>query len=668
MFKHNAFKAIAILIPLVIIVFLELILRMFHYGYSTRVMIEDSNGIIHVNTQVSKTFFISNQDARLGISHTFKKEKSPETVRIFVLGESSALGYPYTQRGSFPRMLSYRLEKTFTDKNIEMINLSLTAVNSYTLLTFAREIIEMDPDAVLIYTGHNEYYGALGAGSAHFIAGNRNLVKLIIALKKFRVIQLVFQASDGLMKRLKHDNNTPNQGFMHRMAAKQEIILGSKEYYQGIKQFESNMQELLDEFNQHQIPVYLSNIVSNEKGQKPFVSKLQNESDSTAFFSRLRSGMEAFNNRDFSKAYNSFFEAYQIDSTYAMNLFLMGECKYQFGEFPGANRYYAMAREHDALRFRAPEAINSIISGLCENFSNALFVDSRAVFEKYSDNGVLDNKLFMDHLHPNLTGYFLIADAFYNSILETQIIDSPFIPAAFDKTWNELPVTEIDSIYGSWMCIVMKEQWPFFEKAGYEPDTVKSYPEKITMNIFQNRINMDMALDSLYRYYLNSGNLREALKVVKSVELDHPNQWKLASEAGRLAGELGDSGESIFYYKKSFALFNQIETARKVVFGLIQLDQPEETLRYLDYLRQNDPGDKMSVELMAKVSEVIRLKNQFATEPENIQLINRLTAYYLYTGNLQEAKKFIDRAMIIEPGNRNSKEYLKIYSAANDPN
>ena len=58
--------------------------------------------------------------------------------------------------------LEERLQATFPGREIEVINTALTAVNSYTLLDQADEIAGQRPDAVLIYTGHNEYYGALG--------------------------------------------------------------------------------------------------------------------------------------------------------------------------------------------------------------------------------------------------------------------------------------------------------------------------------------------------------------------------------------------------------------------------------------------------------------------------------------------------------------------------
>ena len=89
----------------------------------------------------------------------------PETLRIIVQGGSTAAGWPYGFGASLAGMLQQRLQATLPRRNIEVITTAMTAVNSYTLMDFAEEIIAQQPDAVLIYAGHNEYLGVLGVGS-----------------------------------------------------------------------------------------------------------------------------------------------------------------------------------------------------------------------------------------------------------------------------------------------------------------------------------------------------------------------------------------------------------------------------------------------------------------------------------------------------------------------
>jgi len=645
-----------------LVILLEMVFRTFRYGDDPRVFIEGRGGLVHVNRNISRFFFTDKKDARLGNPGSFKKIKSPGTYRIFVLGESSAQGYPYTPRGSFPRMLEYALERNFRDRDIEMINLSVTAINSFALLTFTREVVRMEPDIVLIYAGHNEYYGAMGVGSGHRAGYSRKIIKQVINLKKLRVSQLAINASQALQGMMNHEKPKDTGGFMHRMAGKQQIEFGSGSYYKGLEQFEKNMREIIETFQEYNIPVYFSNLVSNEKDQKPFLSVLRTYTDTAAFYNIFRSGIEAFNNGDYDSAEQAFLAANQTDSTHAMNNFMIGEVLYRTLDFERAGRYYSNARDLDALRFRAPEAINEKIAGLCKIYENVHFVDTYKGFKEHAEHGILGEDLFLDHLHPNLFGYYLIANSFMNTMLEKGAMGSVDQSISSEEIWNEMPVTAVDSVYGEWMCMVMKEQWPFYEKSDYVPDISGSYAEKLTLDIYNNRINMDMAMDSLYRYFVKVNNLPGALNVVKSVELDHPYEWKLSAEVGRISGELLHYEESLYYYKRSLAVSGQIETARKIVFTLMQLDRPEETGYYLKYLLKNQPDDKTTAMLLRRTGEVISFKKQLMEDPKNDSALFGLAAYYLYIRNLSLAREHLDKAVDIYPNDARTRKLMNEYS------
>jgi hypothetical protein len=144
-----------------------------------------------MNKYASERYFSDTANATRGNIEPFKADKGSNSFRIFVLGESTTAGYPYLHNGSFHRWLQYRLMHMYPGINFEVINVSLTAVNSYTALDFGRQVTEFQPDAVLIYTGHNEYYGALGVGSTSHIASNRTLVRLVLELRRFRFVQLM---------------------------------------------------------------------------------------------------------------------------------------------------------------------------------------------------------------------------------------------------------------------------------------------------------------------------------------------------------------------------------------------------------------------------------------------------------------------------------------------
>ncbi|HLA57257.1 MAG TPA: hypothetical protein VK622_00775, partial [Puia sp.] len=183
--KRIIFKTVAILLPFLVLFLLEISLRVFHYGNDLELFIEARNhpDYLVLNPAASKRYFINESFAPTGNSELFKKDKDDSTLRIFVLGESTTIGYPFFHNGSFHRWLQYRLMRSFPDRQFEIINLSLTAVNSYTVLGFAKELVRYKPDAVLIYTGHNEFYGTLGVGSSSRIGNSTHINRLMLFLR-----------------------------------------------------------------------------------------------------------------------------------------------------------------------------------------------------------------------------------------------------------------------------------------------------------------------------------------------------------------------------------------------------------------------------------------------------------------------------------------------------
>src|SRR6201994_4904622 len=149
--RLRTFRVLAFVLPFVFLLALEGGLRLFHYGYDPALFIEAPGNSDYwiFNPAASRRYFSDQLEATTGNREPFRKVKEAGTVRIFVLGESTTIGYPYFHNGSFHRWLQYRLMREFPDKKMEIINVSLTAVNSYTVLGFAKELVHYQPDAVL---------------------------------------------------------------------------------------------------------------------------------------------------------------------------------------------------------------------------------------------------------------------------------------------------------------------------------------------------------------------------------------------------------------------------------------------------------------------------------------------------------------------------------------
>ena len=87
--RNWKFKIIAVALPFAILILIEVLLRLAGYGNDLRLFKTDETGkFYYLNPQIGKRYFTQEINATNGNMDFFKKEKSPGTLRIFVLGSS----------------------------------------------------------------------------------------------------------------------------------------------------------------------------------------------------------------------------------------------------------------------------------------------------------------------------------------------------------------------------------------------------------------------------------------------------------------------------------------------------------------------------------------------------------------------------------------------------
>ena len=314
------------------------------------------------------------------------KEKRKNTFRVFVLGGSSTQGFPYNFYSSFASKMEEKLLLNTQGLNIEVVNLGMTAVNSFVIWDLSKRLTEYEPDAVIIYAGHNEYYGSFGVGSTQFGFGKQLWLKrLILRLKNWRIYQLIEQV-------MKPEQNQTEKGrtMMASVVREAGIELGSELYQSGIHQFETNIRDVARLLKSSNIPLYIGTVASNLKDQPP----LSDDSEANDIY---REGVELYENGDIEAAHSSFDKA----------------------------------KEKDVIRFRAPNEINSIIKKLSES-EGVTLVDIENTLKVQSESGIEDESLFIDHLHPNSKAHRIIADLFYDHLSAQEIVGDHVTPNIFD--------------------------------------------------------------------------------------------------------------------------------------------------------------------------------------------------------------------------------------------
>lgn len=628
--KRIFFTVISIIIPVILIVLLELGLRLFHFGYDLKLFNKSKlyPGYYEINNNVGKRYF-TKFEATNPPNDIFRINKPDSCFRIFVMGESTTEGFPYHYGTTFSRILYYRLQDAFPHKRIEVVNLGMSAISSYALIDFTDEILKQKPDLIIIYAGHNEYYGALGVGSVENGGNVRWLKILNLKMIHFRTYQLLQRIITGFSNLISSDKSEKGT-LMERIVKNKSIELNSKLFKKGLDQFKINMSEIIEKAKKAEVPVILSEQVSNIRDQKPFKS---------------------IKTKEFPEADEVFDQAIKSESK---------------REFDKALELYYKAKDLDAIRFRAPEALNEVIIGLGKKY-NVYVVPMKKYFEENSPNRLVGDDLMLDHLHPNLSGYFLMADAFFNSIRKEHLI-SPIWDTTLIKPKeyyrNNWGFTKLDSLVGDIRIKNLKNGWPF------KPETTEndflytyqpvSYEDSVAFHCAKFKTHVEDEHIVLAKYYANHGNNVAAFNEYYSMIKSYPHINDLYYDALVYLYAVDD-------YRRALDLLLSIPDKDTSFFALFQLGQiyfklkmPEKAISTLKAARiKIKPGDDIKPLLIClfkaykqtgNEEKVKQLLAQIrAIDPqfnlENNKLENRLSEN-------QEVKKLIDQAIFfVKKGN-----------------
>jgi tetratricopeptide (TPR) repeat protein len=573
------FTLIALLLPIVLLLLVEAGLRLAGVAAVAPLFIDEPNNPDYrlTNPNVILRYF-SNPTQAPGIqieTSFFLKEKPVNGLRIVVQGGSTAAGFPYGLGASPAGMLDRRLKHSFPHRQVEVINTAMSAVNSYTLLDFVDEIIEVDPDLVVVYAGHNEYLGLFGVGSRLSVAASPWITRAHLALNSLSLYRalgrLLTPAPDGAPA-----DRDAARGLMARVAGNRSIPYESKDYQRGIEQYRHNMSQLARRYSDAGIPVFFGTVVSNESDRAPFVSAppLSAELDGTgpADTERLR-------------------EIVDTSPDSAAAWFALGRSLEDAGKRTEARAAYLQAKDRDRLRFRAPEAFNEVLKAIVAD-GNARLVDVQRALASASPTRIVGASLMLEHVHPTLDGYFLMADAFYDAIVESQLVDAPTLVVDDRTARQEVPVSELDKLFGDYKATQITSDWPFSDPpVQRELPIATDYAEELAQALYRQTITWSDATLKLRDYY----------------------RRRDSDEYRRLALILADA----------FPFMPNLQ--RDAAAALLPVNRAREALNYA--------------------------YRAATREPNNVAALLVLAESFARMGRKQDAREVLNRALAIEPDN-----------------
>ncbi|MBN2000018.1 tetratricopeptide repeat protein, partial [candidate division KSB1 bacterium] len=380
----------------------------------------------------------------------------------------------------------------------------------------------------------------------------------------------------------------PTKTLMDRIVKEQTIPYKSPLYEQGMTQYETNLRKIFTKAQKKNVPVIISELICNIKDQPPFVSV---KADTFPTAER----------------------AYKI-----------GKQLEKQGDYKDAKVALTLAKDLDALRFRASEEMNEIIHKIADEF-DAPVVPMKSLFEQYAGNGLVGNELILEHLHPNIDGYWVMADGFFETMQQHNFIavnwDTGRIKPMeqYKKDWG---ITEIDTLAANISIRYLKGSWPFQPKGVPNTSLQNYFPatkaESLAVRILtDSHYSVVSGHAELARYYEDQREYEKAFKEYKAA-----------------------------YYCIPF----ELDFYKGAVENLIRLEQYTEALQVL--LISNRYGhtpftDKWTGQLLAvagRYHEAIPfLERARSTTPDDYQLLLNLMKSYELEGNDLKADPIRER-------------------------
>jgi tetratricopeptide (TPR) repeat protein len=408
--RHWPQIASAILVPVLLLGLMEGALRLFGVGFPTDLTVActlQGKSAACYNLFFPAPFFPPGM-IKTPQAYAIPAEKPQGTFRIFVLGESAAMGDP-DPAYAFSRYLDVMLRLRYPSMRFEVVNTGSVAINSHVLLPIAKGLAEQRPDLFIIYSGNNEVVGPYGPGTALTSSGmSLPVIRGTIFVRSTRIGQLLTKV--GTQKK----EWGGMEMFLDRQVRETSPLM--KNTYDN---FEANLRDTVEIARESGARVIVSTVATNLKDCAPFSSQHRenlSQDDLHSWTTMVQQGDDLERARSYPEALRAYLAATKIDDQFAELEFRLARTLWTQGDYLGAKQHFLHARDLDTLRFRADSKINDINRSVAASTPGAELVDADAIFSKETLNGIIGSELVYEHVHMTPLGNYLLARAMFVQI------------------------------------------------------------------------------------------------------------------------------------------------------------------------------------------------------------------------------------------------------------
>jgi len=454
------FRLLAVVLALLPFVLFEGALRVSGVGHETRLVVRDAEAVdptvYRFNPAADRAYY-GVQDLWGPDPRPFKIPKPAGTYRVVTVGGSTVAGFPYPFELTMPRLLELILRRQMPEREIEVLNAGMTSINSFSEVDVVRQIVECQPDLIIVHSGHNEFYGP-GGSASNFGGLTPHMYPVTQFLKRQRSFQLFYLLANKPQKKHLIENLPADIG----------IPLNGPVFQQTLRRFESNLRRMVAIAGQAQIPILLSTVPSNLRDLAPL-----QPSENEGVLRELSEADRLMSYREYEPALAVLAKARGTDPADPLLAYREAQCLERLGRMQAAAERYTLARDLDGCRFRAATSFLAVVKNVADDASpRVYFCDVDGELRSRTQLPALGNDFFLEHVHYNLPGHWEVASVLGESIMR-DVLGVTWRPNRHpDQASRDelLGVTMLDYLAADSLTMIAYDAWPFNLSSARKPE------------------------------------------------------------------------------------------------------------------------------------------------------------------------------------------------------
>ncbi len=428
--KRPVFYLVAVLLGLSPFIALEILLRVFGIG-------EDAaNAELHSGFgNVAPLFELDNAQLAYRTSHvkeqffvadSFSAKKSANEFRIFCLGGSTVQGRPYRPETSFGQWLELELNATGSNNTFNVVNCGGISYASYRLRPVLKEVLNYEPDLIIVATGHNEFLEDRTYDSVKSRSGIR--LRVEDSARSLRTVMLLRKLVGGEPRVEPTEETEP---LPDEVETRLDNDAGYASYHrdeewraQVCDEFAASVTDMAETCNAAGVPIVLVRLGGNLRDCPPFKSEhrvdlsVEDEQTWQALFDEAAAVAE----KDAKKALELYQRAARIDDQYPLLHFRIARTLDRLGRFNDALVSYQAALDQDICPLRMSTTIVERLKAIATEHSVPL-VDAESAVAAMSPHAISGYDVYIDHVHPTIGAHQRIATEIVHTLREQKMFN-----------------------------------------------------------------------------------------------------------------------------------------------------------------------------------------------------------------------------------------------------